>query len=1049
LKAKERFEMMARDVNVLPQQYLSDNGSPFTSHDFSKHLQAFSQVTRFAGAGAHHQNGIAERAIRTIVSLARTMMMHATIHWPDTSDTQLWPMAVQHATYLYNRMPSLESGTCPYDLFTRSRFVQSQFTDAHVWGCPTYVLDKTIADGKKPAKWIPRSHLTAYMGMSPKHAVNVPLVLNIKTGAITPQFHVVFDDWFATIASDGTDCPDFTDDMWSKLFGDATYSIDGDDDDDILDDVTTTVTNQRLAHIDRVQASMNDLDPPVPLLYETPAIPTASVPWAPMDHSMDIPLAPIHIPMVPHPDEQYEALDIDDDDVQVPLHSPIERELSPIQREPPVVAPTTPVAPDGSEWTLVTPRRQRENSRRSVTPTSTTPTPPTQVVSPVRVRTPTPSPIVETVTPPVATVSPTKKKKKVKFAPTIQRKSGRTTKPVDRLTLYADIDPTVLESRYPIEESGFERYPVPCVYNLEMETAPKMPTIGPEWPVNQTCYYLKSALCDTAPPKFSASELVSTDVFKATLGDPDTLSFDQAMANTEHVDEWRAAAAKEIGTLEQHGTWVLDKIENAKTKILPGTWVFRVKRAPDGTIIKYKARYCVRGDLQEGDRETFAPVVSWSTIRLFLVLSQFLKWETSVIDFNSAFVQATLNEPTWIHLPRGFHSMFGKTHCLKLLKSLYGLAEAPRLWYKHLFGALINKLGFKQSKLDPCLLYKDGIMLIVFVDDCGIAYDDPNKLKKFVADLRKHNFDLTEEGSFTKFLGIQFDTTKDNKIVMTQKGLIQRIIETTKLQDCNPNATPCPQVGLGSDPEGLPMKEQWSYRSVIGMMLYLTTNTRPDIAFAVSQVACFSNNPKQSHAIAVKTIVRYLAATADKGTIVTPTGCLNFELYADADFAGLYRREPNEEPSSARSRTGYVLSLGGFPVIWKSKLQTEISLSTLEAEYSSLSSGLRALIPIRELLFEATSQIALPPTIVTTISSEAFEDNQGALTLATTQRLTNRTKYFLVKFHHFWEYVKMESHNRRYIKCSKICTTKQRADFLTKGLGRFAFENNRLYLMGW
>jgi hypothetical protein len=121
----------------------------------------------------------------------------------------------------------------------------------------------------------------------------------------------------------------------------------------------------------------------------------------------------------------------------------------------------------------------------------------------------------------------------------------------------------------------------------------------------------------------------------------------------------------------------------------------------------------------------------------------------------------------------------------------------------------------------------------------------------------------------------------------------------------------------------------------------------------------------------------------------------------------------------------------------------------LEAEYSALSSSLRALIPIRELLFEATTRVALPSSVTTTISSEVFEDNQGALILATTQRITTRTKYFLVKFHHFWEYVKLEETNKRHISCKKIETTKQRADFLTKGLPKPAFENNRLYLMGW
>jgi hypothetical protein len=128
------------------------------------------------------------------------------------------------------------------------------------------------------------------------------------------------------------------------------------------------------------------------------------------------------------------------------------------------------------------------------------------------------------------------------------------------------------------------------------------------------------------------------------------------------------------------------------------------------------------------------------------------------------------------------------------------------------------------------------------------------------------------------------------------------------------------------------MNESWSYPSIVGMLLYLSINTRPDIAFAVSQVARFNANPKQSHATAIKTIVRYLRNTRHLGTVMKPTGTFSLDLYVDADFAGLHRREPDEESNAVRSRTGFIILLSGCPLVWKSQLQTEISLSALEAE---------------------------------------------------------------------------------------------------------------------
>jgi hypothetical protein len=83
MQAKQKYELVCRDHGVVPQNYLSDNGSAFTSAEFTSHLKTFEQVIRFAGAGAHHHNGVAERAIQTIMSIARTMMLHSAIHWPD------------------------------------------------------------------------------------------------------------------------------------------------------------------------------------------------------------------------------------------------------------------------------------------------------------------------------------------------------------------------------------------------------------------------------------------------------------------------------------------------------------------------------------------------------------------------------------------------------------------------------------------------------------------------------------------------------------------------------------------------------------------------------------------------------------------------------------------------------------------------------------------------------------------------------------------------------------------------------------------------------
>ena len=337
-------------------------------------------------------------------------------------------------------------------------------------------------------------------------------------------------------------------------------------------------------------------------------------------------------------------------------------------------------------------------------------------------------------------------------------------------------------------------------------------------------------------------------------------------------------------------------------------------------------------------------------------------------------------------------------------------------------------------------------MVVLYVNDVGIAYAHESDLKTLLTKLEERCLQFTREGTFTDFLGIKFvkDPIKNN-IALTQRGLIQKIIDATSMHDCNPNWTPATPVTLGIDPDGEPYDESWSYPSiVVGMLLYLSTNARPNITFAVSQVARFNHNPKKSRASAIKTIVRYLHRTSGKGTIVTPTGDLSTDCYVVADFAGIHGRDPDYVPSSAKSRTGYIIKLGGCPILWKSQVQTEISLSTLESEYSTLSASMRTLLPLCSLLAEeVVSALRLPPQFKSTICSRVFEDNNGALLLATKQRITNRTKYFLVKWHFFWSHVTDGN-----VSVLKIDTREQCADYRTKGLNQETFEHIRKLVQG-
>ena len=561
---------------------------------------------------------------------------------------------------------------------------------------------------------------------------------------------------------------------------------------------------------------------------------------------------------------------------------------------------------------------------------------------------------------------------------------------------------------------------------------------------------------NTTPPSNHLAKTTANlqTVFAASKSksDPDTFTWDEVMQLPDK-DLWLEAAKKEISELvDKRQTWIIvPKDEAASSKPLPTTWVFRLKRKPDGTPKKRKARLCVRGDLQEGLSDVFAPVCEFSTVRLFIDLIILLKWYSAAIDFANAFCQThypDLLDPVYLHPPRGFYHDVRGTSFLKLTKSMYGLRDAPRLWFENLFKYLLSpELGFTQSSHDKCLLFRSDMIVIVYVDDMGVAAEREELIDDLIKHLQGKGLDLQREGTFEDYLGMRFTKMPNGSIHMTQSGLIKKIITATGMDSCNPNKVPSLKTCLAKDPDGEPMNDEFNYRSVVGMLLYLSGNTRPDITFAVSQVARFTHAPKKSHATALKMIVRYLAGTHDKGIIVPPfSGDLVLKCYVDADFAGLFKVDPSEDSTSAKSRTGFIIFLGPCPLIWKSYLQTEVSLSTLEAEYSALSASLRATIPLIHICRQVIKVLKVPSNFKTIFHCACivFEDNNGALTLAANQRITSRTKYFNVKWHFFWQHVKDGT-----IAIEKISTTDQLADYLTKGLTREILERIRRMVQGW
>jgi ribosomal protein L13E len=200
IQAKRAFERWASDYGVTIRHYHCDNGR-FADNAFIAACEQQRQTITFCGVNAHHQNGIAERAIRDIQDQARKQLLHAKARWTKAIDLALWPYALRYAVYVHNTVPYLQgknNGKSRLELFSGIR-IAAKLSQMHTFGCPVYALQNELASGNSLPKWSPRARLGINLGPSPDHARSVYNVLNPTTGLVSPQYHVKFDDLFESI----------------------------------------------------------------------------------------------------------------------------------------------------------------------------------------------------------------------------------------------------------------------------------------------------------------------------------------------------------------------------------------------------------------------------------------------------------------------------------------------------------------------------------------------------------------------------------------------------------------------------------------------------------------------------------------------------------------------------------------------------------------------------------------------------------------------------------------------------------------------------------
>ncbi|KAG9453140.1 hypothetical protein H6P81_006044 [Aristolochia fimbriata] len=410
-----------------------------------------------------------------------------------------------------------------------------------------------------------------------------------------------------------------------------------------------------------------------------------------------------------------------------------------------------------------------------------------------------------------------------------------------------------------------------------------------------------------------------------TMDEAEPFSYTEAI-QSENSDKWLVAMSEEMGSLHKNQTWKLVKPPFGK-KVVGYKWVSKKKEGIPGVEdARYKARLVAKGYSQLPGvdfNDVFSPVVKHSSIRVVLALVAMHDLELEELDVKIAFLHGELEEQIYMHQPEGFVAEGKEDHVYLLMKSLYGLKQSSRQWYKRFEYSFMVKIGFCRSKFDNCVYFRklvDGsfIYLLLYVDDMFIAAKEMVEIQKLKTQL-KGEFEMKDLGVAKQNLGMEIN--KDRRggtLYLSQRKYVEKALERLSMKNAKPVSTPFAahfRLSLALSPQKEEDKNYMThvpYTSAVSSLMYAMVCTRPDICHAVSVVSRYMSNPGREHWQAVKWILRYLRGTSST-CLAFKKDDFSFVGYVDSDYAGDLDRR--------RSITGYVFTLAGCSVSWKATLQ--------------------------------------------------------------------------------------------------------------------------------
>lgn len=428
--------------------------------------------------------------------------------------------------------------------------------------------------------------------------------------------------------------------------------------------------------------------------------------------------------------------------------------------------------------------------------------------------------------------------------------------------------------------------------------------------------------------------------------------------------------------------------------------------------------------------EIFSPVVKYTTIRTMLTLVAHFNWELEQLDVKTAFLHGELDEKIFMDQPKGFENKQKPNHVCFLKRSLYGLKQSPRQWYKR-FDLFVQTIGFKRSEFDHCLYYQGSmnnnyVFLLLYVDDMLLI--GPNlKLLNSIKTTLSNEFDMKDLGNAKRILGMEIKRDRSNSLLLVhQAPYIIKILKKFGVIECKLVSLPLGNHFVLSKEQSPANEEEEEYMknvpysNAIGSVIYLMVCTRPDLAFTVSTLSRYMSNPGPTHWEALKWLFKYLKGTCNVGLVYKfSTEGVKLKGFTDANYAG--------DRDNRKSTSSYVFTLCESCISWKSQLQHVVALSTTESEYIAATEAFKESMWFKGML----NELGVLDNDVT-----IYSDSQSAIHLCKNPVFHERNKHIDVRLHFIRDMISQE-----LVKLEKILSEYNPADMGTKVLPLAKFRS--------